>query len=160
MIDIFAFGALPSVTITAATNSGERFNVQPDEQVIIKGELVYIKSKWVVVSCQGILTNKRLALGKNLNPVWGFIPRLYSYFRGKKIVFQILLQNLEAITHQDKSELFTLKTTDGSEYSVMSTSLFGKKKNDWLQAITAAGQNAQPDRRAVVNVDSVEFRAT
>jgi hypothetical protein len=58
--------------------SSPRFKVQPDEEVLFKGPLTYHKSKWGLVNCEGVLTTKRLALGKKLNPMYSIIPRLYG----------------------------------------------------------------------------------
>ncbi len=142
--------------------SAERFKVEPDEQVISKGPLSYRKSKWGFVACEGVLSDKRLALGKKLNPMWSIIPRLYVLIRGRKIVFQIALENFHSIRH-DKEEMgayFIIRTTDGSEYPVTSAAIFGKKNEDWIQEITDAVKSAHPGMKIKTSDTSVEFQRT
>jgi len=139
--------------------AAERFKIQPDEQELMKGPLSYRKSKWGFVACQGVLTTKRLALGKKLNPMWSIIPRLYVLIVGRKIVFQIPLENFHSIRH-DKEEMgayFIIRTTDGSEYPVTSGSLFGKSNDDWISAIADAVRGAVPGVAVQKNPTSVEF---
>ena len=133
----------------------ERFKAHPGEEILLKGSLFYKTSKWRGVPCQGILTSKRFVMGKKLNQLWSVIPRLYSHIRGKKIVFQIPLENFDSITY-NKGTLITLKTTDGAEYQVIPDGLFSKKET-WIQAITDAVQAARPEIKVKVNADSVEF---
>lgn len=137
----------------------ERFKVQPDEQVLMKGPLSFRKGKWSGVSCQGTLTNKRLALGKKLNPMWSIIPRLFVLIMGRKIVFQIPLENFHSIRH-NKEELglyFIIRTMDGTEYPVNSEAIFGKKNEDWISAIADAVSSAVPGLTVHKEPTSVEF---
>ncbi len=139
--------------------SAERFKVQPDEQVLLKGPLIYSKSKWGSVSCQGVLTTRRLALSKKLNPMWSIIPRLYVLIMGRKIVFQIPLENFHSIRH-DKEEMgafFIIRTLDGSEYPVTSYAIFGKSNEDWISAIADGVKGVSPVVSVRQNPTSVEF---
>jgi len=136
----------------------DRFKAQPDEEILLKGALIYRKSKWRFVRCQGILTSKRLVMGKRLNPMWSIIPRIYSYIRGKKIVFQIPLQSFDSIRHNRKEmgQYIILKTDDGAEYPIVPDGIFGKRET-WLKAIPDAVSAAFPETEVKLNADSVEF---
>jgi hypothetical protein len=139
--------------------TAERYKKQSDEEVLLKGDLTYRKSKWGFVSCQGILTTKRLVLGKKLNPMYSIIPRLYVLIRGKKIVFQIPLEKFHSI-RTDQEELrgyFIVKSTDGTEYAISSTAIFGAKNEDWIEAIKNAVKGASPAISVRQNSNTVEF---
>lgn len=137
----------------------DRFKVQTDEQVLFKGPLVYRQSKWGRVSCQGVLTTRRLVLGRKLNPMWGWGVRLYVLFAGRKIEFQIPLDHLDSVRHdEEENELyFILKTTEDLEYRIRSDSLVGKNNNDWIRAITDAVRLANPGVVVREQATSVEF---
>ena len=134
--------------------SAERFKVQPDEQVLLKGSLTYRKSTWGIVHCQGVLTTKRLVLGKKLNMAWGIVPRLYVWIRGRKIVFETPLENIQSI---ETGNYFVLKTNDGSEYPLVSDRFLTAKNEDWVRAITDAVNRAGGNVLVKPGTDSVQF---
>jgi hypothetical protein len=136
----------------------ERFKVKPTEQILLKGSLLYRLTKWRHVRCQGILTSERLVLGKKLNPMWSVIPRLYSYIRGKKIIFQIPLTRLESMRYDkaDMGQYIILRTTDGSEYPFFPDGLFSKRET-WIKSIPEAVKLACPGTSVKEEANSTIF---
>jgi hypothetical protein len=106
-----------------------------------------------------VLTTKRLALGKKLNPMWSIIPRLFVLVMGRRIVFEIPLDQIRSIRN-DPEEMglyFILRTITGIEYPINSDALIGKSNDEWIRALTDAVRLANPDVLVREQASSVEF---
>lgn len=121
-----------------------KFSLRPSERLYMEGYAAYIHNAAWVYHGDAYLTSARIVYCKK-NPILFYLlagPLLGHLFKGKKILFEISLQNLASVLKQKHGfgSKFVLGTLDGKEYGVQ----FGTRQERWLSAIKEAAERARP----------------
>jgi hypothetical protein len=146
----------------------ERFRKGPNEQVLKKGNINYLRGEQTFkaimfhgasTTCKAFLTSERF-VGCHIRQ-WNMIGGLFfliALFIPKKIIFEVPLDRLVAINYDDPklTTQFTLKESDGQEFRISLTGLFDKRET-WVDKITEAVKNLRPEVEVQSHENGIEF---
>jgi len=144
----------------------EKFKLQPDEQVLKKGGVIYyppetkdmgaLRAGFKAKQGKAFLTSTRIAgCTKLIVFPWGVLIWLIMWMIGRKVFFEVALCDITSIKKAEKSQQMFIYSKDGSECNI-AFDTFLDSRNKWMAAIADAISAAEPNAKVETSENAVE----
>jgi len=133
-----------------------KFSLSDGERLFMEGYVVYLKSKFNVVSGDAYLTSERFVYCKKSALLFYFLlgPLFGHLVKGKNLVFEISLCDLKSI-HEEKGKKFILTLQNGDEFAIA----FGTRREKWVTAIKDAVKRVIPGVQVSEIGERIDFES-